>query len=153
MLWWKSLSSTLKEMLFNGTIGLEYNHGALTWNQFRNTLLNRFKHTEYENIDSQLAKIRQTSIIQEYQIRFEKLSYLAHDWTNRQLVGTFIEGLKPEIKGEVKSRSSLQKGPLLLIEPLEDVEEEVQEHEEEVTDEEEQLVDITMHALADYANL
>ncbi|RZR85658.1 hypothetical protein BHM03_00012677 [Ensete ventricosum] len=40
---------------------------------------------------------------------------------------------------------------LLLIEPLEDVEE-VQEYEVEVTDEEEQSVDITMHALAGYAN-
>ncbi|RWW31132.1 hypothetical protein GW17_00004262 [Ensete ventricosum] len=44
-----------------------------------------------------------------------------------------------------------KKDCLLLIEPLEDVEE-VQEHEEEVTDEEEQPVDITMHALAGYAN-
>ncbi|RRT41535.1 hypothetical protein B296_00039759 [Ensete ventricosum] len=45
-----------------------------------------------------------------------------------------------------------KKGHLLLIEPLEDVEEEVQEHEEEIMEEEEQPVDITMHALADYAN-
>ncbi|RRT65333.1 hypothetical protein B296_00000531 [Ensete ventricosum] len=45
-----------------------------------------------------------------------------------------------------------KKGRLLLIEPLEDVEEEVQEHKVEVTDEEEQPVDITMHALAGYAN-
>ena len=59
---------------------------------------------EYENIDGQLAKIQQTFIIQEYQTRFEKLSYLARDWTDHQLLGTFIEGLKPEIKGEVKAR-------------------------------------------------
>ena len=45
-----------------------------------------------------------------------------------------------------------KRGRLLLIEPLEDIEEEVQEHEEEVADEEKQLVDITMHALADYTN-
>ncbi|RZR91310.1 hypothetical protein BHM03_00019397 [Ensete ventricosum] len=45
-----------------------------------------------------------------------------------------------------------KKGCLLLIEPIEDIEEEVQEHEEEVTDEEQQLLDITMHALTGYAN-
>ncbi|RZR91107.1 hypothetical protein BHM03_00019157 [Ensete ventricosum] len=45
-----------------------------------------------------------------------------------------------------------KKGRLLLIEPIEDIEEEVQEHEEEVTDEEQQLADCTMHTLADYAN-
>ena len=83
---------------------LEYNHGASMWNQFKNTLLNHFRPTEYENIDGQLTNIRQTSTIQEHQIRFEKLSYLACDWTNHQLLGTFIEGLKLEIKGEVKAR-------------------------------------------------
>ncbi|RZS22126.1 hypothetical protein BHM03_00054864 [Ensete ventricosum] len=45
-----------------------------------------------------------TSTIQEYQTRFEKLSYLAHDWTDWQLLGTFIEGLKLEIKWELKAR-------------------------------------------------
>ncbi|RRT73594.1 hypothetical protein B296_00002046 [Ensete ventricosum] len=141
---------------------------------------------------------------------FEKLSDLAHDWTDQQLLGTFIEGLKPEIKGEVKARqpyivaaaisfariqenrlnqdawrmrtiprlmdykppsipshpslpkkltkeelhdrstkglcwhcdepwsrdNRCKKGHLLPIEPIEDMEEKVQEHEEEVTDEE-----------------
>ncbi|RWW37813.1 hypothetical protein BHE74_00057019 [Ensete ventricosum] len=180
---------------------------------------------EYENIDSQLVKNRQTSTIQKYQTRFHKLYYLACDWTDQQLLGTFIQGPKPEIKGEVKARQPhtgaaaisfaeiqeerlnqdaqrmrttprpmaykpsipsypslpkkltreelrdrsskglcwfydelwshdhhCKKGRLLLIEPLEDVEEEVQEHEEVVTEEEEQPVDITMHALAGYAN-
>ncbi|RZS09887.1 hypothetical protein BHM03_00041011 [Ensete ventricosum] len=46
-----------------------------------------------------------------------------------------------------------KKGHLLLIEPLEDMEEEVQEHEKEVADEEQQSVDITTHALTGYANL
>ncbi|RWW62604.1 hypothetical protein BHE74_00030270 [Ensete ventricosum] len=59
--------------------------------------------SEYENIDGQLAKIRQTSIIQEYQTRFERLSNQARDWSEKQLLGTFIEGLKPEIR-EVKVR-------------------------------------------------
>ncbi|RWW70473.1 hypothetical protein BHE74_00021850 [Ensete ventricosum] len=45
-----------------------------------------------------------------------------------------------------------KKGHLLLIEPLEDVEEEIQKHEEEVTDEEQQLVDFTMHTIVGYAN-
>ncbi|RRT71722.1 hypothetical protein B296_00023997 [Ensete ventricosum] len=46
-----------------------------------------------------------------------------------------------------------KKGHLLLIEPLEDMEEEVQEHEKEVADKEQQSVDITTHALTGYANL
>ncbi|RZR95709.1 hypothetical protein BHM03_00024582 [Ensete ventricosum] len=45
-----------------------------------------------------------------------------------------------------------KKGRLLLIEPIEYMEEEVREHEEEVMDEERQPIDITMHALTDYTN-
>ncbi|RRT57985.1 hypothetical protein B296_00015838 [Ensete ventricosum] len=45
-----------------------------------------------------------------------------------------------------------KKGHLLLIGPLEDMDEEVQKHEEEVADEEQQPVDFTMHTLAGYAN-
>ncbi|RWW61924.1 hypothetical protein BHE74_00030982 [Ensete ventricosum] len=158
---------------------------------------------------------------------FEILSNLARDWSDEQLLGTFIEGLKLKIR-EVKarqpstfmaaisfariqeerlnqdarrtrttprpatykpsapsapSRPSLpkkltieelrdrstkglcwhcdepwsrdyrcKKGRLLLIEPIEDSEKEVQEHEEEVMGEEQQPTDCMMHALASYAN-
>ncbi|RRT45959.1 hypothetical protein B296_00054776 [Ensete ventricosum] len=44
-----------------------------------------------------------------------------------------------------------KRGHLLLIEPLDDLEEEVHEHEE-VTEEEPQSADCMMHALADYVN-
>ena len=40
----------------------------------------------------------------EYQSRFERLSNQARDWSERPLMGTFIEGLIPEIWCEVKAR-------------------------------------------------
>ena len=82
----------------------EHTYGVLSWRQFKEGLLIRFRPTDYENIDGQLAKIRQTSTIQEYQTRFERLSNQTHDWSQKQLLRTFIEGLKPEIQGEVKAR-------------------------------------------------
>ncbi|RRT81318.1 hypothetical protein B296_00022272 [Ensete ventricosum] len=48
---------------------LEYTHGAPMWIQFKNVLLNHFGPTKYENINGQLAKIRQISTIQEYKTR------------------------------------------------------------------------------------
>ncbi|RWV77547.1 hypothetical protein GW17_00061603 [Ensete ventricosum] len=45
---------------------LEYTQRVQTWRQFKSGLLIRFGPTEYENIDGQLTKIRQTSTIQEY---------------------------------------------------------------------------------------
>ena len=82
----------------------EHTYGVLSWRQFKEGLLICFRPTDYENIDGQLAKIRQTSTIQEYQTRFERLSNQTRDWYRKLLLRTFIEGLKPEIQGEVKAR-------------------------------------------------
>ncbi|MUG03554.1 hypothetical protein ECC01_21445 [Bacillus tequilensis] len=41
----------------------EHTYGVLSWRQFKEGLLIRFRPTDYENIDGQLAKIRQTSTI------------------------------------------------------------------------------------------
>ncbi|RRT54617.1 hypothetical protein B296_00018556 [Ensete ventricosum] len=75
----------------------EYTHGGLSWQRFKEGLLNHLGPIDFDNIDRQLAKIRQTSTIHKYQTRFEHLS-------KKQLLGTFIEGLKSEIRGEVKVR-------------------------------------------------
>ncbi|URE04495.1 hypothetical protein MUK42_34010 [Musa troglodytarum] len=128
---------------------LEYNHGAPTWNQFKNALLNRFRPKEYENIDGQLAKIRQTSTIQEYQTSHPSLP---KKLTREELRDRSAKGLCWHCDEPWNRDHRYKRGRLLLIEPLEDMEEEVQEHEEEVTDEEQQPIDITMHALAGYAN-
>ncbi|RRT59112.1 hypothetical protein B296_00038775 [Ensete ventricosum] len=82
----------------------KHTHGVPTWRQFKSGLLLRFRPFEYENIDGQLAKIRQTSTVQEYQTRFERLSNQTRDWSEKQLLETFIEGLKSEIQEEVKAR-------------------------------------------------
>ncbi|RWW85522.1 hypothetical protein BHE74_00005788 [Ensete ventricosum] len=83
----------------------EHTHGGLSWQRFKEGLLNCFGPTNFNNI-VQLAKIRQTSTRHESQIRFERLSNQTMDLSEKQLLGTFIEGLKPEIRGEVKARQS-----------------------------------------------
>ncbi|RWW55797.1 hypothetical protein BHE74_00037526 [Ensete ventricosum] len=81
----------------------EHTHGGLSRQRFKEGLLNCFGPTDFDNIDGQLVKIRQTSTIQEYQTRFERLSNKLRIGL-KQLLGTSIEGLKPEIRGEVKAR-------------------------------------------------
>ncbi|RRT52789.1 hypothetical protein B296_00025091 [Ensete ventricosum] len=81
----------------------EHTHGGLSWQRFKEGLLNRLGLTDFDNIDGQLIKIRQTSK-QEYQTRFERLSNQTVDWSKKQLLRTFIEGLKPKIRGEIKAR-------------------------------------------------
>ncbi|RWW46809.1 hypothetical protein BHE74_00047241 [Ensete ventricosum] len=56
----------------------------------------------YKNLDEELAMIRQTSTIQEYQNRFERLSNQTYDWSEKQILRIFIEGLKPDIGKNLK---------------------------------------------------
>ncbi|RRT58587.1 hypothetical protein B296_00016120 [Ensete ventricosum] len=56
----------------------------------------------YKNLDEELAMIRQTSTIQEYQNRFERLSNQTYDWSEKQILRIFIEGLKPDIEKNLK---------------------------------------------------
>ncbi|KAG6488248.1 hypothetical protein ZIOFF_057007 [Zingiber officinale] len=81
---------------------LEACHGPPKWEEFKEELINRFGPSGYENVDGELAKIRQTSTLLEYQGRFERLSNRTRDWSEKQLLGTFIEGLRLDIRREVK---------------------------------------------------
>ncbi|RZR82764.1 hypothetical protein BHM03_00009243 [Ensete ventricosum] len=47
----------------------KHTHGIPTWRQFKSKLLLRFESYKHENIDGQLAKLHQTSTVQEYQTR------------------------------------------------------------------------------------
>jgi len=81
----------------------EASHGMPTWATFMEGLLVRFGPFAFEDVDGELTKIRQTSSVSEYQSRFEHLDNRAHDWSERQLIGTFVEGLRLDIKKEVKT--------------------------------------------------
>jgi hypothetical protein len=80
----------------------EASHG-ITWATFVEGLLVRFGPSAFEDVDDELAKIRQTSSVSEYQSRFERLANRAHDWSERQLICTFVEGLRSDIMREVKT--------------------------------------------------
>ncbi|KAG6518817.1 hypothetical protein ZIOFF_022298 [Zingiber officinale] len=79
---------------------LEACHGPPKWEEFKEEFINRFGPSGYENVDGELAKIRQTSTVLEYQGRFERLSNRTRDWSEKQLLGTFIEGLRLDIRRE-----------------------------------------------------
>ena len=58
----------------------------------------RFGTFDYENFDEALAKLRQMRSIREYQTQFERLASRVQEWPNRALVGSYIGGLKDEIR-------------------------------------------------------
>ncbi|RWV98163.1 hypothetical protein GW17_00039004 [Ensete ventricosum] len=61
----------------------KHTHEGLSWQRFKEGLLDHFGPTDFNNIDGQLAKIRQTSTIQEYQTRFERLSNQTENWSKK----------------------------------------------------------------------
>jgi hypothetical protein len=81
----------------------EASRGTPTWAAFVEGLLVRFGPSAFEDVDGELAKIRQTSFVNEYQSRFERLANRARDWYEQQLIGTFVEGLRSDIRREVKT--------------------------------------------------
>lgn len=80
----------------------ESSRGIPTWTELVDGLMARFGPAEYENVHGELAKIQQTSTVLEYQAKFERLANRARDWSEHQLVGTLVEGLKPDIHREDK---------------------------------------------------
>ncbi|KAG6503289.1 hypothetical protein ZIOFF_035600 [Zingiber officinale] len=118
---------------------LEACHGPPKWKKFKEELINRFGPSGYENVDRELAKIRQTSTILEYQGQFERLSNRTRDWSKKQLLGTLIYDEKLT-KEEIKERMTkglywhcdekwhrghqCKQKRILMIEPIENSEEE-----------------------------
>ena len=74
----------------------------ITWEEFTQALCVRFGPTDYEDFDEALAKLQQTGTVHEYQTQFERLPTRVQDWPEKALVGSYIDGLKEEIRSEVK---------------------------------------------------
>lgn len=64
--------------------------------------MNRFGPSEYTDYDEELAHIKQTGALREYQKEFERLASRVQDWPEKALVGAFMGGLKPELAAEVR---------------------------------------------------
>ncbi|KAI9176859.1 hypothetical protein LWI28_007928 [Acer negundo] len=73
------------------------------WVTFIQALEKRFGPTEYEDPEGQLSKLRQTSTVAAYQSQFENLAQQIDGIPDKFLTRTFINGLKEDIKTNVKS--------------------------------------------------
>ncbi|RWV78604.1 hypothetical protein GW17_00060399 [Ensete ventricosum] len=79
----------------------KHTHRGLSWQRFKEGLLDRFRPIDFNNIDGQLAKIRQTSTRQEYQTR-SKGATIVHSYGDnflRMYPGRTIEPRGTKDKG------------------------------------------------------
>lgn len=68
------------------------------WNDFTQALHVRFSTYEYEDPTGLLAKLRQTSSVQDYQGQFETLANRTEGLNESFMVSCFVAGLKEEIR-------------------------------------------------------
>ena len=78
------------------------NKGPLRWNEFTKAVLHRFGPTDYDDPSEALSRLRQTTTVNAYQEAFENLSHKVDDLPENFLIGSFIAGLKDEIRLDVR---------------------------------------------------
>ncbi|KAL5756245.1 hypothetical protein ACOSQ2_020991 [Xanthoceras sorbifolium] len=71
-------------------------------NEFTTALLHHFGPTDYNDPSKALSRLKQTTTVNAYQVEFEKLSHKIDDLPEKFLVGSFIAGLKDEIRLNVR---------------------------------------------------
>nr|GEV91046.1 hypothetical protein [Tanacetum cinerariifolium] len=76
----------------------------MTWAEFSQALLARFRPTDYENPFESLSRLKHTTMVAQYQESFEKLSHQVDGLPEDFLMTCYIGGLKDEVKLEVKMK-------------------------------------------------
>ncbi|XP_031502673.1 uncharacterized protein LOC116265858 [Nymphaea colorata] len=82
-------------------------HGRPDWRTLISAMAARFGPSAYVDYNQELSKIRQTGSIEDYQERFEEFSNMVREWPIEALIGTFVGGLKEEIRIEVQGMRPL----------------------------------------------
>lgn len=72
-----------------------------SWITFSEMLRQHFDPGEALNFNVSLSHIKQAGFVRDYIALFIKLSCRAHGWSNEQLMGVFIGGLRYELQDEV----------------------------------------------------
>ncbi|KAF3772046.1 Retrovirus-related Pol polyprotein from transposon 297 [Nymphaea thermarum] len=72
-----------------------------TWDFFKEELLPRFGDTTYVNYEIELRNLKQTSMVQDYQTKFERLSSMVKNRPVESKIAHFIGGLNEDIQIEM----------------------------------------------------
>ncbi|KAJ0430223.1 putative nucleotidyltransferase, Ribonuclease H [Helianthus annuus] len=97
---------TISSFYFDGDAAdwfdwFDKNFPRTSWPDFLNTLVHRFKSRDLESPEGQLAKLQQSSTVDDYRHRFEEISNRSMVLPAPFLVSCFISGLRADIKQSV----------------------------------------------------
>ncbi|XP_031475552.1 uncharacterized protein LOC116247516 [Nymphaea colorata] len=86
---------------------LKLKEPVTTWGEFKEALMLRFGESSYVDYNIELRNLRQTSSVQEYQVKFDNLASMA-DWTPKSLIAAFVGGLKEEIQIDIRAEPNTE---------------------------------------------
>lgn len=75
--------------------------GPSTWVEFTQAILRRFGPTDYDDPSEALGCLKQVTTMAAYQEQFEQLSHRVDNLPKSHLVGSFIAGLKDDVRLDV----------------------------------------------------
>lgn len=81
---------------------LSDDHPITFWEELVQVFTRNFGPAEFQNPDEFLCSIKQTGTVQEYRQEFAKRSSRVSNWPNHCLLGVFLNGLKDELKSDVR---------------------------------------------------
>lgn len=84
-----------------------------TWESFQQKLLLRFRPTQEGSLCEKLLAIRQERSVEEYRRMFQALAAPLVDLLEEVLASTYINGLKPTIKAEVRLHQPIGLGRIM----------------------------------------
>ncbi|KAH9669753.1 hypothetical protein KPL70_021924 [Citrus sinensis] len=76
--------------------------GPSTWVEFTQAILRRFGPTDYDDPSEALGRLKQVTTVAAYQEQFEQLSHRVDNLPESHLVGSFIAGLKDDVRLDVR---------------------------------------------------
>ncbi|CAH9146476.1 unnamed protein product [Cuscuta epithymum] len=77
--------------------------GPITWDEFVRAIRLRFGPTEFADPSEALSRLKQSTTVAAYQEAFEQLSHQIDDLPESFLIGSFLGGLRDEIRLDVKT--------------------------------------------------
>lgn len=89
--WWQWLRRTYRS---EGRV--------LSREDFEDELWARFEPSDCEDFDEALLRVKQVTSLREYQREFERLGNQVRGWTQKALIGTFMDGLKSKIADGIR---------------------------------------------------
>ncbi|GJU73742.1 retrotransposon gag domain, retroviral aspartyl protease [Tanacetum coccineum] len=75
---------------------------VIFWEELVQAFTKNFGPAEFQNPDEFLCSIKQTGSVQEYRQEFAKRSSRVSNWPDHCLLGVFLNGLKDELKSDVR---------------------------------------------------